>query len=310
VLGVSWDGTGFGTDGTIWGGEFLLVNDSFFERFAHLRQFRLPGGEAAIREPRRSALGLLYEILQSASMGMNWALEQFTPGELKPLERMLASGINSPLTSSAGRLFDAVAALIGIRQRASFEGQAAMELEFAISPGVEVAYPFEIGNLAGLGQSNGERGSARGRARSKEINWQPMIMEILREFEKGQASGIIAAKFVNTLVEMIVAVAKQAAEPKVVLTGGCFQNQYLAERAICRLRKEGFQPYWHRRVPPNDGGIALGQVWAAARTHVGQPVPRRLRQQDHYPKEASEFVSGELAIRGSLRDNPVSQPAV
>ena len=126
VLGIVWDGTGLGTDGTIWGGEFLLINEMSFERVAHLRQFRLPGGEAAIKQPRRCALGVLYEIFGDAA---------FTKNDPPTLRQMLVKGVNSPITSSAGRLFDAVASLLGLRQRVSFEGQAAMDLEFAIQTG-------------------------------------------------------------------------------------------------------------------------------------------------------------------------------
>jgi hydrogenase maturation protein HypF len=222
ALGVAWDGTGYGTDGTIWGGEFLRVNESGFERVAHLRPFRLPGGEAAIREPRRAAVGLIYEITGQAD-GV--------------LGQMLRNGVNSPVTSSAGRLFDAVAAILGIRQRSQFEGQAAMELEWMIESGIEESYP-------------------------PGVDWQPMIEALL---EDDAPPGVKAAKFHNALVETIVQVAKQVGEATVVLTGGCFQNRYLTERAVLRLQAEGFRPYWHQRVPPNDGGIALGQLIAVLR---------------------------------------------
>jgi hydrogenase maturation protein HypF len=230
VLGVAWDGTGYGTDGTIWGGEFLLVDDASFERVAHLRQFRLPGGEAAIKQPRRCALGVLYEIFGD---------EAFTDDDPPALRQMLVKGVNCPFTSSAGRLFDAVASLLGIRHRVNFEGQAAMELEFLVQPGVEEAYP------AGL-------------------DWQPMVEAMLQD---DATVGVKATKFHNALAETIVQVAQHIGEEKVVLTGGCFQNRYLTERAVRRLQAEGFHPYWHQRVPPNDGGIALGQVVAAARAH-------------------------------------------
>ena len=134
VLGVSWDGTGFGLDGTIWGGEFLLTDEASFSRVAHLRQFRLPGGEKAIREPRRTAVGLLYEITGDSLFGGLdvHPIKTFTAADLLLLQQMLSKKINSPLTSSAGRLFDAVASLAGVRDIAKFEGQAAMELEWAI----------------------------------------------------------------------------------------------------------------------------------------------------------------------------------
>lgn len=251
-LGVAWDGTGYGLDGTIWGGEFLSVPPGLtFHRAAHLRTFRLPGGERAIKEPRRSAIGLLYEVFGDSVFTMEQLapLRAFTPGEVKVLGAMLAGALNSPVTSSAGRLFDAVAAILDIRQRVRFEGQAAMELEFALD-GVagDDYYDFDITRKDGV----------------LVVDWGPLIHEILAELRADTPVSVISARFHNTLAETIVTVARSIGEHKVVLTGGCFQNKYLTERAVRRLRDEGFRPYWHQRVPPNDGGIALGQVAAAA----------------------------------------------
>jgi hydrogenase maturation protein HypF len=251
VLGVSWDGTGYGVDDTVWGGEFLLTNEESFQRVAHFRQFRLPGGDAAVKEPRRTALGVLYEIWGDKVISDRRLapIAGFSDTELVVVQQMLFKGINSPFTSSAGRLFDAVASILGLRHRVTFEGQAAMELEFSIQPDIDDVYPFEItNNLPFI------------------VNWMPMIPEILIDLQKGQAAGNISAKFHNTLTEIIVAVARKVGEPKILLTGGCFQNRYLVERSIGRLSDAGFKPYWHQRVPPNDGGIALGQVVAAARS--------------------------------------------
>ena len=134
VLGVSWDGTGYGTDGSIWGGEFLLTDEESFRRVAHFRQFRLPGGDIAVREPRRTALGVLYEIWTDNLISDRRLapIASFSNSELVVIRQMLSKGVRSPITSSAGRLFDAVASILGLRQRVTFEGQAAMELEFAI----------------------------------------------------------------------------------------------------------------------------------------------------------------------------------
>ena len=155
---------------------------------------------------------------------------------------MLTKGIQTPATSSAGRLFDAVASILDLRQIITFEGQAAMDLEFAaMGHEAEGHYPFEM------------------------TDWEPMIHALLLDYQDGVPVGIIAARFHHTLAEMIIRVAHQVGERKVVLTGGCFQNRYLLSRAIRRLRLEGFQPYWHQRVPPNDGGIALGQIVAVMR---------------------------------------------
>jgi hydrogenase maturation protein HypF len=234
VLGVAWDGTGYGLDGTVWGGEFLRVDQKTFVRRAHLRTFRLPGGEAAVREPRRSALGVLYELF-GESLPTSLGLQ---PHEIRAMTRMLAGGINSPVTSSAGRLFDAVAALIGLRQGSQYEGQAAMELEFAVEP-CDDCYD------------------------GCSADWESIVRGILDDLRCGVSVGRIAARFHNSLVEAIVAEAHAADEERVMLTGGCFQNKYLTERAVRRLREDGFRPYWHQRVPTNDGGIALGQIAAS-----------------------------------------------
>jgi hydrogenase maturation protein HypF len=282
ALGVSWDGTGYGLDGTIWGGEFLLVESSSWERFAHLRQFRLPGGDKAVREPRRSALGLLYEVFGEEVVG----LAQLAPvlacsaGELVSIKTMLARRLNSPLTSSVGRLFDAVASLAGLRHRVRFEGQAAMELEFVLEGiGTNEPYPFEITKpklSKPESQSPASPGPldrpgsalmphAPGISPSLQIDWSPLVHALLADLKDGVSAGHISARFHNGLVESILAVARRAGQSRVVLSGGCFQNRYLTERAVQRLQSEGFRPYWHQRVPPNDGGIALGQVVAARR---------------------------------------------
>ncbi|MBI3610781.1 MAG: carbamoyltransferase HypF [Nitrospirae bacterium] len=256
VLGVSWDGTGYGPDGTIWGGEFLKTDASGFRRVASFRRFRLPGGAAAVKEPRRTAVGLLYEILGDRLFDRAGlpTTQAFAPAERAALRMMLAGGLNSPKTSSAGRLFDAVASLVGLRQRVSFEGQAAMELEFAIGDErMDEAYPFQISNLKFQMDD------------CLNIDWEPMISGILDDLKREISVGIISAKFHNTLAGIIVDVAKRAGEERIVLTGGCFQNKYLTERAVRELEAAGFRPYWHQRVPPNDGGIALGQAFVALR---------------------------------------------
>lgn len=246
VLGVAWDGAGLGPDGTIWGGEFLLVCERGFDRVAYLRPFALPGGDQAAREPRRAALGLLFEMLGDALFDKPELppLRAFTALELVNLRTMLGRGLNTPRTSAAGRLFDAVAALLGLRQRSRFEGQAAMDLEFsATGSASDESYSFTSGD-------------------DGVLDWQPMISELLRD--SAVTVDRRAAKFHNTLVAMIVQVAERVGEERVVLTGGCFQNVYLLERTVQSLRTAGFESYWHRQVPPNDGGLALGQLMAAA----------------------------------------------
>jgi hydrogenase assembly chaperone HypC/HupF len=187
VLGVSWDGTGFGPDGTVWGGEFLLTTSTGFERVASLRQFKLPGADQAIREPRRSAFGLLHELFPSSLTEREdlAPLAEFTRGERRVLSRMVAGDVNAPATSSVGRLFDAVASITGLRQVNSFEGQAAMEMEFAIPrAGTEDAYDIPI---------------QTSREERKEnlliLDWGPMILAVLEDLRQGAAPGSISHKF-------------------------------------------------------------------------------------------------------------------
>jgi len=251
LLAVAWDGAGLGTDGTVWGGEFFRMRDTAFERVAHLRTFPLPGGDAAAREPRRSALGLLHEtrgdvIFEDARLGQCLG---FTQIEFALLRGMLQTGASVARTSSAGRLFDGVAALLGLRQRSGFEGQAAMELEFA-ADGTDAAAPYAFA------------------VDGASVDWAPMVEAIDADRAAGTPVAVIARRFHETLAAMIVSVAQREGLDRVCLTGGCFQNLRLAEGAIARLRAAGFKPYWHQRVPPNDGGIALGQLVAAAHHQV------------------------------------------
>jgi len=256
VLGVTWDGAGYGEDGTIWGGEFLAGDARSYRRVATFRPFRLPGGERAMREPRRSALGLLLEMEGPAALarppgraGRSF-LEGFSEPERRLLGQMLARGSGSPVTSSCGRLFDAVAALLGIKTVSSFEGQAAMMVEFAVKDEVEDGYPVSLRSPAGGGPL--------------VFDWEPLVRAILREHEQGVEVGVICARLHNTLADLIVEVARRVGLERVALTGGCFQNRYLTERAFQRLEAAGFRPFTHQRVPPNDGGIALGQIAVAA----------------------------------------------
>jgi hydrogenase maturation protein HypF len=262
ALGVSWDGTGYGLDGTIWGGEFFQIADSKVERIAYLRPFRLPGGDKAVREPRRAAIGLLYELFGEAAFEMTHLppFQDITAVELSALKGMLRGLLNSPQTSSMGRLFDAVASLINLRQHMRFEGQAAMELEFALD-GIETDEHYNLSLVTCHSLL--------------VLDWSPMVGAILSDVQKGVAIGRISAKFHNALTEAVVAVAKKTGERRVVLSGGCFQNRYLTERTVRRLQAEGFQPYWHQRVPPNDGGIALGQVVAVLRADKSAIVNRK-----------------------------------
>ena len=236
-LGVSWDGTGYGSDGTIWGGEFFLAEGAKFERIAHLRPFRLPGGEAAVREGWRAAASL-----QWATLGPEAVAER---PERSLVLQMLARGVNAPWTTSVGRLFDAVASMTGVAEESCFEGQAAMLLE------------RQIGSLA-------SEESYLVADREGEGDWRPLIDAVHQDVARRETPALIAARFHNALANWIVSVAGRAGIRQVALSGGVFQNGYLVERAANLLEMRGFHVYAHRRVPPNDGGIALGQAVIAA----------------------------------------------
>jgi hydrogenase maturation protein HypF len=256
-LGVSWDGTGYGLDGAIWGGEFFRVEDGRYERVEHLRSFNLPGGDAAVREGWRSAASLLYELERQGIPGLAKTARPGAPPDEIPksgvthvspklrdvgvrdakVQQMLERRINLVATTSIGRLFDAVASITGLAQENRFEGQAAMLLENEIgSLRTEEAYPLDGGD------------------------WAPLISAVLRDQCEEVPAPRIAAKFHNALVNWIVEVAQRVELKHIVLSGGVFQNRYLTELTASVLESRGFVVYTHRQVPPNDGGIALGQV--------------------------------------------------
>jgi hydrogenase maturation protein HypF len=239
-LGISWDGTGYGLDGAIWGGEFFRVEGDRYERVAHLRPFGLPGGDAAVREGWRSAASLLFEVDGQACRDSRPRLSS----ERSELERnrarvreMLARKINVVPTTSVGRLFDGIASIAGLAHQNRFEGQAAMLLENEIGTlRTEEAYSLSSGD------------------------WAPLISDVRQDSRAGVPVSRIAARFHNALVNWIVEVVEQVRDKQVVLSGGVFQNRYLTERAAAVLEARGFVVHTHRQVPPNDGGIALGQA--------------------------------------------------
>ncbi len=253
ILGIAWDGTGYGLDHTIWGGEFIQVTEHQWQRIAYFHPFKLLGGEIAIKQPRRLAFSLLTELDKDPiNLLPNCLKTEFTLQELTLLKLVLEKDLNNPVTSSVGRLFDGVASLLGLIHHVSFEGQAAMAVEFAaLDIQTDEFYPFTIQKYP-INQS-------------QIIQWQPILKAILEEIQQGVSINLISAKFHNSLVEIIIAIAQLVGEPNVLLTGGCFQNRYLTERVIHRLKAEGFVPYWHHQIPPNDGGIALGQILAVVR---------------------------------------------
>lgn len=263
LLGFAWDGTGAGTDGTVWGGEALHATVNGWHRCVRLRPFRLPGGEVAIREPRRSALGVLYaafgEHLPPASQVP--ALRAFERRELDLLLPALRRGLHAPWTSSVGRLFDAVASLAGWRHFHRFEGDAAMAVEFAAE-----GCPDDFGYPMPLRTPPPDRAAPDG---ADELDWEPMILALLADLRAGVPAPPIAARFHRGLADAVVAVARRMGEPVVVLGGGCFQNRRLTESAVTALREAAFEPHWAHRIPPNDGGLALGQL--AADTFPSEP---------------------------------------
>ncbi|HKS95248.1 MAG TPA: carbamoyltransferase HypF [Terriglobia bacterium] len=236
-LAVSWDGTGYGLDGTMWGGEFFVADGTNFERIAHLRPFRLPGGESAVREGWRAAFSLLWEA------GETGRVPKVEKSAI--LTQMLERGINAPWTTSVGRLFDAVASMTGVAHESQFEGQAAMSLERAIgSVSSGEAYPLPLHGKLG--------------------DWGPLITALQWDVRRGESAARMSARFHNALANWIVVVAERAGLRQVALSGGVFQNSYLVERAVALLEARGFEVYTHRQVPSNDGGIALGQAVLAA----------------------------------------------
>jgi hydrogenase maturation protein HypF len=245
VIGVAFDGTGFGTDGKIWGGEFLIADFAGFERRAHFRYIALAGGDTAVREPWRLGLSYLLDTFGAQIDSPDLPLFRRIPAKkIETVRSMIERKINSVETSACGRLFDAVASIVGVRDEVNFEAQAAIELEACALAGLEDVYPFEV--------------------TGHEIDVRPMIEHIVRDVLAGKPTGWIAAAFHNTIAAIIVEVCLRlrSAEriDRVCLSGGTFQNVYLVERAVSTLRASGFEVFLHAKVPPNDGGISLGQA--------------------------------------------------
>ncbi len=260
VIGVALDGTGYGTDGQIWGGEFLLADYGGFRRVGHLEYVPLPGGEAAIRRPYRMAVAHLYTLLGEeavrSALPLLGAVEQ---REIEIIQRQIERGINTQLTSSCGRLFDAVSALLGFRGEATYEGQAAIQLEMmAGDVDDDASYPFaiseeEVGKIIQLGAT-----------------W----MGILEDLRDGVPVGVIALRFHHTVARMVAEMCRRVAEEtgleRVALSGGCFQNRLLVARTTESLEEAGLEVFTHRQVPCNDGGVSLGQATVANFQGEGQ----------------------------------------
>ncbi len=249
AIGIILDGTGYGTDGTIWGGEMLIGDTCGFERFAWLSPVALPGGAAAIRQPWRMALSYLYHAYGDALYELKLPFIKPRPAhEVRVIMQMLEKRLNSPLTSSCGRLFDAVAALLGIRSEVNYEAQAAIELEMCIDESEQDWYTDAIPNV----ESN------------QALDISPLIRAVVADQENGTDAGKIAARFHRTLAEVFLAAAGTARDntgiETVALSGGVFQNVYFCNYLVDRLREEEFRTLTHTLVPTNDGGVALGQI--------------------------------------------------
>jgi len=252
VIGLALDGTGYGSDGAVWGGEVLVAEAGRFTRAAHLAYVPMPGGAAAIREPWRMAAAHLDDAFGDGWRRLDLPLFEAVPVErLELAAKMARSGVNAPPTSSLGRLFDAVAALCGLRARVHYEGQAAMELEMAVDPAAEECYPYRVAPGEPL-----------------TVATAPMIRAVAADLEAGVPASVVAGRFHRTLVALFVdlcrRVRRRTGLEQVALSGGVFQNVILLEGMIQALKGEGFQVYSPEQVPANDGGISLGQAVAAA----------------------------------------------
>ena len=250
VFGVVWDGAGYGVDGTIWGGEFLNVERGAWSRSAHLRGFCLPGSEMVMREPRRSAMGMLYEALGPEVFERDdlAPVGAFNAVERNVLCTLLKRGVQAPWTTSAGRLFDGFAALLGLTPVASHEGEAAVQLEMLAEGQGGDAYPFEIVSVEDA---------------PDVIDWEPMLRAVLGDLSAGVAPGRIAGRVHASFASMISAVVERQEPRDVILSGGCFQNRLLTELVVERVEETGRKVFLARQVPPNDGGLSLGQaLWA------------------------------------------------
>lgn len=257
VIGIAFDGTGYGEDGTIWGGEILIASYTGFQRVYHLSYFPLPGGDVAIRQPWRVALSLLhtYQIPWERYLPpLQYLLGQSQEKMLELVERQIQHKINAPLTSSMGRLFDAVASLIGVRHTVNYEAQAAMELEaLAIEPSTDEYHLEHMPSWSGTTQA---------------IDLKPIIHQVLEDVFSKTPKAVIATKFHRTMAKLVeetcLAIRRSTGIQAVALSGGVWQNMVLLRETVLNLRHAGFQVLLHRTVPPNDGGISLGQAAVAA----------------------------------------------
>ena len=277
VIGVAFDGTGYGTDGTIWGGEFLVADLAGFERVGHLAPVPMPGGEAAIRQPWRMAAAYLDAAFPGRPpvLDVTGRNQRLWPHVLTLARR----GLNSPVTSSAGRLFDAVAAILGVRDAINYEGQAAVELEQLADPAEQGAYPAAImeptagpgaarPGAAGPGAAGpGRTGAVRAGEEPLQIAGSDLVRAAVEDLGAGTDRSVVAARFHHGVAGLITDCCLRLRErhglSTVALSGGVFQNLLLLHATVARLEAQGFGVLVHSRVPCNDGGISLGQAVVA-----------------------------------------------
>jgi hydrogenase maturation protein HypF len=273
VIGVAFDGTGMGADGNIWGGEFLVADYRNYKRVGHLEYLPLPGGAAAIKRPYRTAIGYILTLLgenalnaviaSKAKQSQRASIGQVSEVEIEVIKCQIERKINSPLSSSTGRLFDAISALLGIRGEIDYEGQAAVELEMAAHSSViareineaishaQESYPYRIVEDEGI----------------KIVHLKDLLSAVIEDLHQGISKGMISVKFHNTVAQMINGMCRLIADEtgitQVALSGGVFQNRLLFRKSVSLLESSGFQVFTHRQVPCNDGGISLGQAVVA-----------------------------------------------
>ncbi|MFC2010251.1 carbamoyltransferase HypF [Chloroflexota bacterium] len=257
VIGVALDGTGYGTDGNIWGGEFLLADCNGFQRLGHLQYIPMPGGAAAIQKPYRMALSYLFTLFGEDALKQRLTfLNDIDDIEIDLIKKQIEKGINSPLTSSCGRLFDAVSALVGIRGIIDYEAQAAVELEMVADENETADYPFSIIEQDGV----------------SIIYLKELFSAIVVDIHKGVSPAVISARFHNSVARLVTRMCQKIADTtgisQVALSGGVFQNRLLLRLTKAVLKEAGFEVLTHRDVPANDGGISLGQA-AIANFTVG-----------------------------------------
>jgi hydrogenase maturation protein HypF len=255
LIGLSFDGTGYGTDGTIWGGEALLASYSNFERFAHLEYLPLPGSDSAIRHPWRIAVGYAHAL--SIELNKLPFLKNIDKQAITIIKQQVDKNLNAPLTSSMGRLFDAVASLIGIRNDVTYEAQAAIEMEVLSKPFISSvkAYSYSIDEIEG----------------GMAIRLKRLLTSIIQDVRREEPAGMIGARFHKTIAEIAVEISKRARTKtnlnEIALSGGVWQNQILLNLVRDGLEQEGFVVYFHKQVPTNDGGLSLGQAVVANLVH-------------------------------------------